>query len=157
MSGDIDNQIDLSLLDPVLKKYQGQENALIGILQDVQAVYSYLPEEVLNRLSRETGIPMSRIYAVATFYAQFYLAPRGRNSVKVCQGTACHVKGGARILEHVEDLLGIKPGNTTEDFKFRLERVACVGCCALAPVVVVNDEVHAKMTPSEAKKLLARY
>jgi NADH-quinone oxidoreductase subunit E len=127
------------------------------MLQEIQAIYSYLPEEALARLSREAKIPMSRIYAVATFYSQFFLAPRGKNIVRVCQGTACHIKGGTSILEEVEGKLGIKAGNTTDDHKFSLERVACVGCCALAPVVVVNNQVHAKMTPSEAKELIADY
>lgn len=148
--------IDLSLLNPFLQKHPGRE-ALIGILQKIQELYSYLPEEALSHLSREANIPMSRIYGVATFYSQFHLEPRGRNTIRVCQGTACHVKGSARIMDDVEDTLGIIPGGTTADHKFSLERVACVGCCALAPVVVVNDEVHAKMTPAEAKKLIARY
>jgi len=149
--------IDLSLLDPLLREKEVQEDALITMLQEIQAIYSYLPEEALAHLSREAKIPMSRIYAVATFYSQFFLAPRGKNIVRVCQGTACHIKGGTNILEEVEGKLGIKAGNTTDDHKFSLERVACVGCCALAPVVVVNNQVHAKMTPSEAKELIADY
>ena len=103
---------DLSLLDPVLQKHEGQDDALITMLQEIQEIYSYLPEEALARLSQEVRIPMSRVYAVATFYAQFYLTPRGRNTIRLCRGTACHVRGAPRILEAVERELGITEGET---------------------------------------------
>lgn len=148
--------IDLSLLDPILQKYKGQEDALITILQEIQATYSYLPEEVLNRLSLETGIPMSRIYAVVTFYAQFYLNPRGRQTVRVCCGTACHVRGGSLLLEAVERELGIKEGETTTDLEYSLETVACIGACALAPAMVVNEDTYGKITPSQAAEAVKR-
>jgi NADH-quinone oxidoreductase subunit E len=147
---------DLSLLDPVLQKYEGQEDALISMLQEIQEVYSYLPEEALNRLSREARIPMSRIYAVVTFYAQFYLNPRGRQTVRVCRGTACHVRGGSLILEAVERELGITDGETTPDLEYSLETVACIGACALAPAMVVNENTHGKMTPSKAAEAVSR-
>ncbi len=104
---------DLSLLYPILNKHKGQEDALITILQEIQEVYSYLPEEALTHLSAEANIPLSRIYAVVTFYAQFYLTPRGRNMIRVCRGTACHVRGGPRVLDAVERELGIKEDETT--------------------------------------------
>jgi NADH-quinone oxidoreductase subunit E len=147
---------DLSLLDPVLQKYEGQEDALISMLQEIQEVYSYLPEEALNRLSREARIPMSRIYAVVTFYAQFYLNPRGRQTVRVCRGTACHVRGGSLILEAVERELGITDGETTPDLEYSLETVACIGACALAPAMVVNENTYGKMTPSKAAEAVSR-
>jgi len=149
-------EIDLSLLTPVLQKNEGQEDALITILQEIQEVYSYLPEEALARLSRETGIPMSRIYAVVTFYSQFYLTPRGRNTIRICRGTACHVRGGPRILDAVELELGISEGETTNDLEYSLETVACIGACALAPTMVINQDTFGKLTPSKAAKALSR-
>ncbi len=146
--------IDLSLVDPILQKHKSQEDALITILQEMQEVYSYLPEEALNRLSREAKIPMSRIYAVATFYAQFYLNPRGRHTVRVCRGTACHVRGGALILDAVERELGIKDGETTPDLKYSLETVACIGACALAPAMVIGQNTYGKMTPNQAAEVV---
>lgn len=148
--------MDLSLLDPVLQKHTGRGDALITILQEIQEVYSYLPEEALNRLSREARIPMSRIYAVVTFYAQFYLNPRGRQTVRVCRGTACHVRGGSLILEAVERELGITDGETTPDLEYSLETVACIGACALAPAMVVNENTYGTMTPSKAAETVSR-
>jgi len=147
---------DLSFLHPILKKHKGQEDALITILQEIQEVYSYLSEEALTHLSAEANIPLSRIYAVATFYAQFYLTPRGRNTIRVCRGTACHVRGGSLILEAVERELGITDGETTPDLEYSLETVACIGACALAPAMVVNENTYGKMTPSEAAKTVSR-
>ncbi len=148
--------IDLSLLAPILQKHEGQEDALITILQEIQEVYSYLPEEALAHLSREARIPMSRIYAVVTFYAQFCLNPRGRQTVRPCRGTACHVRGASRILEAVERELGITDGETTPDLEYSLETVACIGACALAPAMVVNENTYGKMTPSKAAEVLSR-
>jgi len=147
---------DLSLLYPILKKYKGQEGALITILQEIQEIYSYLSEEALTHLSAEANIPLSRIYAVATFYAQFYLTPRGRNTIRVCRGTACHVRGSSRILDAVERELGITEGETTADLEYTLETVACIGACALAPTMVINQSTHGKMTPSKVAEVLSR-
>lgn len=147
---------DLSLLEPILQRHEGQEDALITMLQEIQAVYSYLPEEVLKRLSDHFMVPLSRIYAVATFYAQFYLTPRGRNTIRICRGTACHVRGGERILEAVERELGIKEGETTDDLEYSLETVACIGACALAPTMVVNEATHGKMTPGKVTEIFKR-
>ncbi len=148
--------IDLSLLAPILQKHESQEDALITILQEIQEAYSYLPEEALACLSREVRIPMSRIYAVVTFYAQFYLTPRGRNMIRVCRGTACHVRGGPRILEAVERELGITEGETTPDLEFSLETVACIGAHALAPTMVINQNTYGKLTPNKAAEVLSR-
>ena len=147
---------DLSLLYPILKKHKGQEDALITILQEIQEVYSYLSEEALTHLSAEANIPLSRIYAVATFYAQFYLTPRGRNTIRVCRGTACHVRGGSRVLDAVERELGITEGETTADLEYTLETVACIGACALAPTMVINQSTHGKMTPGKVAEVLSR-
>ncbi|MFC2046668.1 NADH-quinone oxidoreductase subunit NuoE [Chloroflexota bacterium] len=147
---------DLSLLYPILKKHKGRGDALITILQEIQEVYSYLPEEVLTHLSAAANIPLSQIYAVATFYAQFYLTPRGRNTIRVCRGTACHVRGGPRVLDAVERELGITEGETRADLEYTLETVACIGACALAPTMVINQHTHGKMTPSKVAEILSR-
>lgn len=130
---------------------------LIPLLQKAQARQGYLPREALRQIARELRIPESKVYGVATFYAQFKLTHQGRHSLKVCQGTACHVKGAPRLLRTVETELGIKPGETTQDFRFSLERVACFGSCALAPVIVLDERVYGKMTTQKAKELLNRY
>lgn len=148
--------IELSLLDPILGRYQSREDALITMLQETQHAYGYLPEEALVRLSQETKIPLSRIYSVVTFYAQFYLTPRGRNTVRVCRGTACHVRGGARILEGTERELGIMEGETTSDLEYSLETVACIGACGLAPTMVINQTTYGKMTPKKVTEILDR-
>jgi NADH-quinone oxidoreductase subunit E len=150
----ISNDIDLSLLDPVLEKYQFEEGALIPILQETQQVYGYLPEEVLVRLSREARVPLSRIYAVVTFYSQFYLTPRGRNIIRVCRGTACHVRGSSYILRTLTNTLGINDGETTNDFQFSLETVACLGTCFLAPVMMVNRSYYGKLDPQKSKTIV---
>jgi len=141
-------------LMPVLAPYRGQRGALIPVLQKVQGELGYLPEEAISEIANFLGLTRNEIYGVASFYAQFRFERQGEYMVKVCQGTACHVKGSHRILEEVQDELGITSGQTTEDSRFSLERVACVGCCALAPVMLVDSVVHAKMTVAEAKKIL---
>ena len=148
---------DLSLLAPILERYKGQQDALITMLQEIQGVYAYLPEEVLARLSQETKIPLSRIYSVTTFYAQFYLTPRGRNTVRICRGTACHVQRSDGIITAMEDALGIAAGETTEDLQFSLETVACLGTCFLAPVMMVNDSDHGKLDSQKARAILESY
>lgn len=148
--------IDLQMMEPILRKHHGQQGGLIGILQEIQGVYSYLPEAALEHLSLQAKIPMSRIYAVATFYAQFYLKPRGKKIIRICRGTACHVRGGSLILGAVERELGITDGETTPDLEYSLETVACIGACALAPAMVINDITYGKMTPNEAAKLVKR-
>jgi len=134
--------------------YQGQSGTLIPILQKTQEELGYLSEEAISEIAHFLGVSKSQVYGVASFYAQFRFTRQGEHVVKVCQGTACHVRGSHRILEEVETKLGIKLGETTEDYKFSLERVACVGCCALAPVMILDDTVHAKVAVSEAKKIL---
>ena len=142
------------LADSVLSSFAGKEHELIPILQRVQAELGYLPGEAMAEIARFTGVPESRVYGVASFYAQFYLERQGRHKIKVCRGTACHVRGSARIMSALGEKLGIAPGETTPDYRFTLERVACFGSCALAPVVVVDDKVYGRMTPEKAVKLL---
>jgi len=128
--------------------------ALIPLLQMVQQEVGYLPRAAFRLLSARLGVPESRIYGVATFYAQFHLKPRGKYVVRVCQGTACHVRGGRQILEAVQEKLGIEPGDTTADLVFTLERVACLGACGLAPTMIINDETYGRLTPAKAQKIL---
>jgi NADH-quinone oxidoreductase subunit E len=130
---------------------------LVSILQDVQAEYNYLPEEVLVEVSQTLGAPLSQVYSVATFFKAFSLEPRGRYLINVCLGTACHVRGAVKVIEAIERELDIKTGETTKDLKFTLERVNCVGCCALGPVVVINGEYHGQMKTDKVKALLKNY
>ena len=150
-------QLDLSKMEPVLQKYQGQDGALIPILQEAQSLYGYLPEEVLTGISRELKIPLSRIYGVVTFYAQFYMTPRGRHTIRVCRGTACHVRGGRSILNAVKENLGIEEEGTTKDFNFSLETVACLGTCFLAPVMMVDRNYYGKLIPQRAPSIIRQY
>src|SRR5665647_3121075 len=122
----------------IVKKHGGDKSALIAVLQDIQEALNYLPKEALKTAAKAMNIPVSRVYEVATFYTAFSLKPRGENIVKICMGTACHVRGAAAIQDKLERTLGIKPGETTADKKFSLETVNCVGACALGPVVVIN-------------------
>lgn len=144
-------------LDELLTHYAGKQGALIPVLQKAQEIYGYLPADVLKRISKGMRMPLVRIYGVVTFYAQFRLTPMGRNVVRVCLGTACHVRGGAKVLEMIEKELKIKDGGTTEDDCFTLEIVACIGACGLAPVFSVNNKVHGKMTPDKVAGVLAKF
>lgn len=144
-------------LQELFEKWRGVKGALIPILQGAQAIYGYLPKEVLLRISRELKLPPSRVFGVATFYAQFHLKPRGRNIVRVCLGTACHVRGGAKIFEELQKILGVKNGETTEDLRYTLETVACLGCCGLSPVIMVNDDTHGRLTPDKLKDIVEKY
>jgi NADH-quinone oxidoreductase subunit E len=138
-------------LKKILSVFRGKRGALIPILQRVQEEYGYLPEEALAQIAASLKLPPSQVFSVATFYAHFYLARRGDHLVRVCQGTACHVRGARDILETAQHLLGIKTGQTTEDYKYSLERVACVGSCAMAPVVMIDSDVHPKVSPLDLK------
>jgi len=149
--------IDLSKMDPIWQKYEGQKGALIPTLQEAQSLYGYLPEEVLVGISRKLKVPLSRIYGVVTFYAQFYLTPRGQHLIKSCQGTACHVRGAKGVLESLSRELKIDPGGTTGDRKFSLETVACVGTCFLAPVMMIDEDYYGKLTPKKGVDVLKKY
>ena len=144
-------------IDAILAKYEGQKGSLIPILQEVQGLYNYLPKDVLEYVAVKTGVPISEIYGVVTFYSLFHLNPRGRNIIRVCQGTACHVRGGKLILQALEKELGIKAGHTTEDLRYTLETVACIGACGLAPVMQINDDTHGRLTPDKLPAILKRY
>lgn len=151
------NNAHFSQLDEILAKYEGVNGALIPVLQEAQHAYGYLAKDVVERIAVKLEIPVSQVYGVITFYSQFHLNPRGRNIVRVCQGTACHVRGGKAILKALEDNLKVSAGETTPDLKFTLETVACIGACGLAPVLMINDDTHGRLTPESIPEILAKY
>ncbi len=140
--------------DDVLSRFPAERGQLIPILQALQDELGYLPPDAMRATARFLNVPDSAVYGVVTFYAQFYLTRQGRNKVRVCTGTACHVRGSAGIIEAVRDKLGIGPGETTPDYEVSVERVACLGSCALAPVVVVNNRIHGAVKPADVQRLL---
>ncbi len=150
-------KVDLAKTEKIIQRYRGEKGALIPLLQDIQAVYGYVPSESIDLISKELSIYPVKIYGILTFYTQFYLAPRGRHTIKVCQGTACHVMGGKAILDHFSDKLGISTGGTTADNMFSLERVACLGCCGMAPVIVIDGDFHGRCTIQKVDELLDNY
>jgi NADH-quinone oxidoreductase subunit E len=141
-------------LNEILSFYQGSEDELIPILQQVQQVFGYLPEPALKKIAKFLKLPESTVFGVGTFYAQFKLVPSGRNIIKVCRGTACHVRGAAGILGELERELGIKSGESTPDLEYSLEAIGCFGSCALAPVVVIGHNVYGRMTSARVKEVL---
>lgn len=148
--------IDLSLLEPILSERAAKPGSLIPILQETQEVYGYLPSEALREIATATGVPLSSVYGVVTFYAQFSLVPKGRHTVRVCRGTACHVRGGKSVLTTAKRILGVGDGETTEDMQFTLETVACLGACALAPVAVVDGAYYGKVTAKRMEQIVDR-
>jgi NADH-quinone oxidoreductase subunit E len=140
----------------ILSGFSGEQADLIPILQQVQHELGYLPEEAMTRIAQFTGVPECSVYGVATFYAQFKLKPSGRNVVRVCRGTACHVRGGSRILREVEKTLGIKPGENTPDMEYTLETVACIGACALAPTMTINNDTFGEMTTKKVAEIFGK-
>jgi NADH:ubiquinone oxidoreductase subunit E len=144
-------------LSGILEKHRGKRNGLIPILLDIQKEFGYLPKEVMKKVADFLGMKPTDVWGVVTFFNQFRLIPLGRNHVKVCMGTACHLAGGRLVLEALERELSIKVGETSGDGNFSLERVACIGCCMLAPVVVIKDKIHPKMTPFRIEESLTSY
>ncbi|HUX47991.1 MAG TPA: NAD(P)H-dependent oxidoreductase subunit E [Dehalococcoidia bacterium] len=141
-------------LNEILSSYEGRVDELIPILQQVQQVFGYLPELAMKKIAKFLKLPESTVFGVGTFYAQFKLVPTGRNVIKVCRGTACHVRGSAQILGEIEKQLGISAGETTPNLENSIETIACFGSCALAPVVVINGKVHGRMTTPKAREIL---
>ena len=144
-------------LAKIVAEYKGEKGALIPILQKVQEKFGYLPKEAISEIAKSSRMSESEVFGVASFYAQFYFTRRGQHTVKVCLGTACHVRGGEKILDEIKRELGVESGGTTEDYKFSLERVACFGSCALAPVLVINKDVYGRMTVAKGKETLNKY
>jgi len=153
----IDVQQLAEKIGAILDSYQCEKGSIVSILQDVQEEYNYLPREALVEISKGLGIPLSQVYSMASFFKAFSLKPRGRYTVSVCHGTACHVRGAIRVLETIERELGIKPGTMTEDLKFNLQTVNCVGACALGPIVIIDGKYSGEMKPNKVKPLLNSY
>jgi len=149
--------MDLSAIDTIIEKYQDDKTAILMILQDVQAVYNYLPREAMIRVAERMSVSLTAVTSLATFYHAFSLKPRGKNIVTVCMGTACHVRGAPRVLEEIERQMGVKNQETTADGLFTVETVNCVGACALGPLVMVNGNYHGNIATSEVTEVLDQY
>jgi NADH-quinone oxidoreductase subunit E len=147
-------QSDSEEVARIIARYGGNRDSLISILQDIQAERRYLPEGSLREVAAQLGLPLVQVYGVATFFKAFSLKPRGRHTVSVCLGTACHVRGAPALLDELKRRLGIEPGDTTDDMEFSLEAVNCLGACALGPILVVDGEYHGQMSPGKVKKVL---
>jgi NADH-quinone oxidoreductase subunit E len=155
---DASAQIDYLMLDSIIEKeFNRDKENLIMMLQAIQRTYNYLPRPALAYLATKISVPYSKIYGVATFYSTFSLEPRGRNIISICLGTACHVRGAERIHERIIDAINVGDGQTTEDRRFTLESVRCIGCCSLGPVVKINEDMHARLEPDNVKKVLDQY
>ena len=153
----LEAEIDETLMDPLLQKYKQKKGSLIPILQGVQHIYGYLPQAAFHRIHKELGLELSDMFGVATFYTQFRLQPAGKHIIKVCHGTACHVQNADSITEALQDALAIKDGETTDNGLFTLESVACLGCCSLAPVMMIGEHTYGKLSGKEAVKIIKDY
>lgn len=149
--------MDTKKVDQIIEKHDGDASSLIQVLLEIQRDNHWLPKEAIERVSEKLKVPVARIRHIATFYKAFSLVPKGRHEVHICVGTACHVRGAERVLDTVQDLTGIKPGETDLELKFSLETVNCLGCCALGPVIEVNGKTHGKISPSNTAKVLESY
>src|SRR4030043_1733317 len=149
--------MDNDRIDQIIDKYQGEASSVIQVLLEIQSENHWLPKETLERVSEKLQVPFTRIQHIASFYKAFSLVPKGRHEIHLCMGTACHVRGAPRLLDMVQDLTGIKPGETDLDMKFSLETVNCLGCCALGPGMEVNGKPHGKMSPSKTAEVLKNY
>jgi NADH-quinone oxidoreductase subunit E len=150
-------QIDLSVVCEIIERHGYQSSSLIGILQDIQGQMNYLPRKALIQVAKNLDIPLSSVYEVATFYRAFSLEPKGKHTIQVCLGTACHVRGGARILDYLENRLGVKSGETTKDLTFTLEGVNCLGACALGPMMVIDKKYFGKISTNKIEPILRKY
>ncbi len=144
-------------LKEILSPFKTQRSDLIPVLQAVQHEYGYLPEQQMKGIAKFLGVPESQVYGVATFYAQFHFSPRGKNIIRMCRGTACHVKGVSKAADKIQEKLEIRVGETTPDLKFTYEEVACIGACGLAPVMMINDRTYGKLTPDKVKDIIDSY
>lgn len=153
-TAEIKRDVDMEKAEAILSQYDPNSSNLISVLQELQEAYNYLPEQILKRISEVTGIKEAKIYGVVTFYSQFRLKPIGQNLIMLCQGTACHVNGASRIEDAIKDYLGISEGDITPDGQFTYVNVACLGCCSLAPVMMINDQTFGKLTPDKVASIL---
>ena len=149
--------MDNDKIDQIIEKHQGDASSLIQVLIEIQNENRWLPKELLDKVSEKLDVPLNRIQHIVTFYKAFSLVPKGRHEIHVCTGTACHVRGAPRLLDSVQDQIGIGPGETDPELKFSLDTVGCVGCCALGPVMVIDGEYHGKMAPAKSEAVLKKY
>jgi NADH-quinone oxidoreductase subunit E len=149
--------MDNRRIDQIIEGHGGDASSLIQVMLEIQSENRWLPKETLERVGEKLGVPLSRIQHIATFYKAFSLVPKGRHEVHICMGTACHVRGAARVLDTVQDLTGIEPGETDPDLRFSLETVNCLGCCAMGPVVEIDGKTHGKVSPTETADVLKDY
>ncbi len=149
--------MDNAHIDKILNRYPHDPSSLIQVLLEIQGEHHWLPKRALAMISKTLNVPLNRIQHITTFYKAFSLVPKGRHQIHVCTGTACHVRGAKRVLEVVQGVTGLKPGLTDQDFKFSLETVNCVGCCALGPVMIIDGEYHGKMAPAKSEDVLKNY
>lgn len=149
--------MDTDKIDRIIDKHQGEASSLIQVLLEIQGEYNWLPKAALQRVGEKLQVPMSRIQHIATFYKAFSVVPKGRHQVHICMGTACHVRGATRILDTVQDLTGIDPGETDLELKFSLETVNCLGCCALGPVMEIDGKTHGKISTAKTADILEQY
>ena len=149
-------KLNLTVIDAIVHKHNVQPGAVIPILQEIQEAYGYVPPVAIQRIAENIGIPPSEIYGIVTFYAQFRLTPPGENLIRVCHGTACHLNGAEKIAQALAQVTGAKEGETSQDGKFTVERVACFGCCSLAPTIMLNGEIHGRLNPEDIRKVLSR-
>ena len=144
-------------LDVIIAECKGDNSQLMHVMQEAQGIYGYLPREVQVMIAEGMGVPLEKVYGIATFYAQFSLSPKGEHDISVCLGTACYVKGAQQITDKISEILGIEPGECTADGKFSLEECRCIGACGLAPVFTINGEVYGKITADDVPGILAKY
>ena len=149
--------MDITIINSILSKFPDEKGTLIGILHEVQNHFNYLPEEELRYISKRREIAITQIYSIANFYNRFSLKPKGKNVINVCLGTACHVKGGEKVMDEMKRRLNIQVGESTDDMNFTLEEVRCIGACSLAPAVVINEDTHSTVTPKQVEKILSKY
>ena len=149
--------MDTATIDRIIGKHQGEASSLVQVLLEIQSEYSWLPKKALERVGEKLKVPFSRIQHIATFYKAFSVVPKGRHRVHICMGTACHVRGATRVLDKVQDLTGIKPGETDTELKFSLDTVNCLGCCALGPVMEINGKTHGKLSPANTEDVINSY
>jgi NADH-quinone oxidoreductase subunit E len=147
-------QPNLAVIDAIVYKHNVHPGAMIAILQEIQEVYGYVPRVAILRVSEDTNIPASDIYGIVTFYAQFRLEPQGRNLIKVCHGTACHLNSAERIADSLSKYVGAKEGETSADGRYTVEKVACLGCCSLAPTIMINNETYGRLTPDNVRRVI---
>ncbi|OGR36740.1 MAG: hydrogenase [Desulfobacula sp. RIFOXYB2_FULL_45_6] len=149
--------MDNDTIDQVINTHKGKPGSLIHVLMEIQSEHHWLPKEILDRISEELEVPLSRVMQIATFYKTFSLTPKGRHEIHVCSGTSCHLRGSSRLLNSVQDMIGIRPGETDSDSKFSLENGNCLGCCSLGPEIIVDGKHHGRVTPAMAEEVLKNY